>query len=57
MTAEGAFHNPAPGEELKALGLVAPFDDFQGKAAVAKELPHPPHPGFQFSLIATVGED
>ena len=55
--AEGAFHHPTPGQQLKALGLIAAFDDFQGKAGVAEEDPHLPHPGFQFSLIAAVGKD
>ena len=36
--AKGAFHHPAPWEQLKTFGLVAAFDDFQGKARVAKEI-------------------
>ena len=55
--AKGAFHHPAPGQQLKAFGLVAAFDDFQGKATVAEEIPHLPHPGFEFPLIAAVGKD
>ena len=55
--AKGAFHHPAPGQQLKALGLIAAFDDFQGKATVAEEIPHLPHPSFEFALIAAVGKD
>ena len=55
--AKGAFDYPAPWQQLKTLGLVAAFDDFQGQTAVAEEFPHLPHPSFQFALIAPVGKD
>ena len=55
--AKGAFHHPALWEQLKALDLIAAFNDFQSQAAVAEAGPHLPHPLFWFSLIAAVGKD
>ena len=43
--AKGAFHHPAPWEQLKTLDLTAAFNDFQT------------HPPFWFYLIAAVGKD
>lgn len=54
---KGAFHHPTLGQELKAFGLVAPFDDGERQAGLPEEGSHLFHPGFQFSLIAAVGED
>ena len=55
--AEGPFHHPASWQKFEFFDFVAAFDDFQGKATVAEEIPHLPHPGFEFALIAAVGKD
>ena len=56
--AEAALDDPAAWQHHEALLVFELLDDAQGKArGVAEELPHVLHEGFEFSGVATVGED
>ena len=53
--AEGAFDDPAAGQQLESFGVVAPAHDLQAQGAVAKACAHPV--GEFVARVAAVGPE